>query len=102
MSYLLKLAFKNMFRHKLRTIVSIAAIVVAIIVVVFARGLITGMINSTYADQIQYNSGHIKIINKEYEQKERLLSLNYPVDGFKGEGVNGMINELAEIEYKIN
>src|SRR6056297_426851 len=97
MSYLIKLSFKNLFRHKLRTSVSIAAIVVSIIVVVFARGLITGMINSTYADYIQYNSGHIRIIDNKYEQKERLLSLNYPVDGFRGKGIDNMMAELNEI-----
>jgi len=99
MGYLVKLAFKNIFRHKLRTIVSISAIIVAIIVVVFARGLINGMINSTYSDYFHYQSGHVRVINKEYEQKERLLSLNHTVSGFsEEEGLDTMFEEFNNIE----
>ena len=98
MGYLVKLAFKNIFRHKLRTIVSISAIIVAIIVVVFARGLINGMINSTYSDYFQYQSGHVRVINEEYEQKERLLSLNHTVSGFsEEEGLQTMVDEFSNI-----
>ncbi len=99
MNYLAKLAFKNLLRHKLRTIVSISAIIVAVIVVVFARGLINGMINSTYSDYFQYQTGHIRVINEEYEQKERLLSLNHTVNGFsENEGLEVMVEEFNNIE----
>ncbi|MGM0409376.1 MAG: ABC transporter permease [Bacillota bacterium] len=99
MSYLFKLALKNLFRHKLRTIVSISAIIVAVIVVVFARGLINGMINSSYDDYFQYQTGHLRVINKEYEQKERLLSLNHTIIGFsENEGLDEMIKEFNNIE----
>ncbi|MGM0437897.1 MAG: ABC transporter permease [Bacillota bacterium] len=99
MSYLTKLAFKNISRHKLRTIVSISAIVVAVIVVVFARGLINGMINSTYDDYFQYQTGHIRVIDEEYEKKERLLSLNHTVGGFnEEEGLDTMIGEFNNID----
>ena len=98
MGYFSKLAFKNLFRHKLRTSVSIAAIAISVIVVVFTRGLIVGMIDSIFSNQIQYQSGHIRIINQEYEQKERLLSLNYTVDGFNGQGISPMINKLENLE----
>ncbi|AZO95137.1 FtsX-like permease family protein [Halocella sp. SP3-1] len=98
MSFLAKIAFKNLFRHKLRTIVSIMAIVFAVMIVVFARGYIVGLIDSTFADHIQYNSGHIKIVAQEYQQQERILPLIYPVDGFNGQGLNGMIESLKEID----
>lgn len=98
MSFLAKIAFKNLFRHKLRTIVSIMAIVFAVMIVVFARGYIVGLIDSTFADHIQYNSGHIKIVAQEYQQQERILPLIYPVDGFNGQELNGMIESLKEID----
>jgi putative ABC transport system permease protein len=97
MGFITRLAFKNLFRHKLRTFVSIIAISFAVMMVVFARGYIVGMIDSLFADHIQYNSGHIKIIRREYWQQERLLPLNYPVDGFKGQGVSKMISSLKKI-----
>ncbi|MTI60955.1 MAG: ABC transporter permease [Firmicutes bacterium] len=98
MRFLAKIAFKNLFRHKLRTIVSIMAIVFAVMIVVFARGYIVGLIDSTFADHIQYNSGHIKIVAQEYQQQERILPLIYPVDGFNSQGLNGMIESLKEID----
>lgn len=98
MEYLTKLAFKNLFRHKLRTFVSIIAIAFAVMVVVFARGFVTGMIDSVFSDHIQYNSGHIKIVDKRYHQKQRLLPLNYPVDGFNEQGLNKMITAVEDVE----
>lgn len=97
MSFLMRLAFKNLFRHKVRTLVSVAAIAFSVMIVVFARGYILGMINAVSADHIQYNSGHIKIVNREYLEQERLLPLNYPVGGFDGQGLAEMIADLESI-----
>ncbi len=98
MSYLLKIAFKNMFRSKLRTLVSIVAIAFGVMIVVFARGLIVGMVDKVFADHIHYNSGHIKIIDRDYQMRERLLTLNYPVDGLGGRGVEEMIAAMEALD----
>ncbi len=98
MNYLIKIAFKNLFRSKLRTFVSIIAIAFGIMIVVFARGLMVGMIDSISADHIQYNSGHIKVINQEYRMRERVLTLNYPVDGFNSQGLDEMIADLKGVK----
>jgi len=97
-NFITKIAFKNLFRSKMRTLVSIAAIAFGVMIVVFTRGIVLGMIETIYDDHIQYNSGHIKIIDREYQRRERLLTLNYPVDGFAGEGVAEMITVLDQIE----
>ncbi len=98
MRFLIKIAFKNLFRHKLRTFVSIIAIAFSVMIVVFARGYIVGLIDASFADHIQYNSGHIKIIEREYQKEQRLLPLNYPVDGFNDRGLENMISSLKEID----
>jgi len=98
MRFLITIAFKNMFRHRLRSIVSILAIAFAVMVIVFTRGLIDGMIESSYSLYIHYNTGHIKIIDEEYEQKERLLSLAYTVNGIGDKSLNEMEADLASIE----
>ena len=77
MKFLWNLAKKNLARSRIRTSISAIAIAVAIIAVVFARGLISGMIDSTFENHINYNAGHIRGIDKEYKLKERLLLLNY-------------------------
>ena len=96
MKFLGKMAAKNLFRNKLRTIISITVIAFAVMMVVILRGFVLGMIDSMFKLHLQYNSGHIKIINQEYEQKQRLLSLNYPVDGFKQQGIKNMQQQLKQ------
>ena len=98
MGFLWNLARKNLARSKLRTSVSIIAIAIAIIAVTFVRGLISGMIESTYSNHINYKAGHIRVIDEEYKLKERLLSLYYPVDGFNGEGAGQMTEKLKEVK----
>ena len=80
MGYLTKIAFKNLARHRLRTVVSIAAIAFSVLVVVFARGYVLGLAESAVTDHIFYDSGHIKILHPEYLEQARLLPLNLPVD----------------------
>ncbi|MEC9490379.1 MAG: FtsX-like permease family protein [Halanaerobiales bacterium] len=98
MKFLINIAFKNMFRNKLRTIVSILAIAFAVMVIVFARGLLDGMIADTYELYIHYDTGHIKIIDEEYAQKERLLSLNYTVNGLENKSLAEMQSDLKELQ----
>ncbi|HEY8344503.1 MAG TPA: FtsX-like permease family protein [Bacillota bacterium] len=98
MLFLTKLVFKNLFRSKSRTIVSVIAIAFAVMVVVFAKGLIDGMIESVTADHIYYHSGHIKVVDGEYQKRERLLTLDYPVDGLAGQGLEEMISSLQQVE----
>ena len=83
MRFLTKIAFKNLSRHRLRTFVSVVAIAFSVLIVVFARGYVVGMVDAVAADHIHYNSGHIKIANEEYLEQERLLPLNYPVDNLR-------------------
>ncbi|CCU79917.1 hypothetical protein HSACCH_01704 [Halanaerobium saccharolyticum subsp. saccharolyticum DSM 6643] len=98
MKFLINIAFKNMFRNKLRTVVSILAIAFAVLVIVFTRGLIDGMIEDTYSLYIHYDTGHIKIIDQEYEQKEKLLSLNYTVNGLENKSLAEMESDLISLE----
>ena len=98
MGFLTKLAFKNLFRYKLRTFVSIVAIAFSVMVVVFARGYVVGMIDSIAAEHIQYDSGHIKLIDRQYWEEERLLSLDYPIDGLDEGGLAEMTAALRELE----
>jgi len=93
MGYLMKLAYKNLARHKLRTAVSVAAVAFSVMIVVFARGYVMGLIEDASAADIQYNTGHIRIIDRDYRLKERMYSLNHPV-----ENLSGMVNELEKTD----
>ena len=98
MKFLWNLAKKNLSRSKIRTSVSIIAIAFAIFAVVFARGLISGVLESFFENHIHYKAGHIRVINKEYKLKERLMSLNYSLDGFNGEGYKEMSEKIKSVE----
>ena len=98
MKFLLGIAWKNLSRSKLRTLISIVAIAVAVIAVNFGQSFINGMVNNVFSTQIKYNTGHVRIINEEYELQERLLSLDYPVNGFDGQGIQAMQEKLNTIE----
>lgn len=98
MTFLWNLAKKNLSRSRVRTMVSIIAIAIAIISVVFLRGMIGGMLTSTFENHIHYVAGHIRVIDEEYKLKEHMLSLNYTVNGFENEGYEGMVNRLMQIE----
>lgn len=98
MKFLFTLAGRNLFRNKMRTFVSIIAIAIAVMVVIFARGLVLGVLNSSFSLYVQYDSGHIRVVDETYDQKEQLLSLIHPVDGFDGNGVIPMVNEFEKIE----
>nr|WP_282706874.1 FtsX-like permease family protein [Natroniella acetigena] len=92
------IAVRNLSRHKLRTLISIIAIALVVAIVVVARGHIVGYLESTYDSYINYDTGHVKIINQEFEGRERLMSLNYPVAGFAQDGISKMKEELAEVD----
>jgi len=72
MKFLWNLAKKNLSRSRIRTSISIIAIAFAIIAVVFVRGLLSGMIESTFENHIKYKAGHIRVVDEEYKLKERL------------------------------
>ena len=98
MKFLWNLAKKNLSRSRLRTSISIVAIAFAIFAVVFARGLISGVLESFFENHIHYKAGHIRIIDDEYKLKERLMSLNYTLDGFNGEGYSEMSEKIRSVE----
>ena len=97
MKFLWNLAKKNLSRSRIRTSISIIAIAFAIFAVVFVRGLINGVLESFFENHIHYKAGHVRIIDKEYTLKERLMSLNYTLDGFNGEGYSEMSEKIKSV-----
>ena len=98
MNFLWSLAKKNLSRSRIRTSISIIAIAFAIFAVVFVRGLINGVLESFFENHIHYKAGHVRIIDEEYKLKERLMSLNYTLDGFNGNGYLDMSEKIKSVE----
>ena len=98
MRYILSIALRNLRRHKLRTLLSISAIIIAVIIGIFYRSILIAYSESTFENFIQLESGHVRLVDEEYARRERVLSLQYPVDGFDGEGLQNMMNRIEEEE----
>lgn len=95
MTHLVRMAFRNLSRNRLRTSVSVLAIAVAVAVVVFAKGFIDGMIDTYLDNTIRLTTGHVRIVQAEYPKKERLLPLTYPVDGLGQEDLTAFTRRLS-------
>lgn len=98
MKDLFKIAWRNLNRNKVRTVIAILAITTVVAIVVFSRGLILGFSDNTYDLYIDNNLGHARIIQSEYRNREALLSLDYAIDGFQGAGLENMLLEIKELE----
>lgn len=95
MLYLLRMAFRNLSRNRVRSAISVVAIAIAVGVVIFAKGLVGGMIDTYLDNTIRFTSGHVRLVQETYPKKERLLSLAYPVDGLGGKDVSALAKDLG-------
>lgn len=71
--FLIRLALKNLSRHKKRTILTAGVIAVAILFYIFLDSLLMGMMDKSFASIINFESGHLQIVDEKYwEEKEEL------------------------------
>ncbi|MFO8061516.1 MAG: FtsX-like permease family protein [bacterium] len=71
--FLIKLAVKNLIRHRVRTIITAGIIAFAIFFYILLDSLILGMTDMSYDSIIDYQAGHIQIVSKQYwEDKDKL------------------------------
>ena len=78
--YIFKLAIRNFFRNTRRSLISGLSVAIAIMVIIFARSYISGIINNVNENIIRLISGHINIMTPEYKRRERLLPLAESVE----------------------
>ncbi|ACL71069.1 ABC-type transport system, involved in lipoprotein release, permease component [Halothermothrix orenii H 168] len=95
--FLVKLAFKNLTRHRKRTLITAAVIALAVVIYLMTDSLLIGMVDKSFENVIDFESGHIQIVNQNYwEEREdlplknlirpdrELLTFLQKVDGLKG------------------
>lgn len=95
---LAKIARRNLNRNLVRTSIAVLAVTTVVVIVVFARGLMVGITESSFALYIDNFFGHVRITDEEYELREALLPLDYPVDGFNRGGAGEMIAAIEEVD----
>jgi len=92
---LIKIAFRNIWRNKRRTIFCFSAVGIAVFFIVVYSSMIEGMIKSIN-DTVQiYELGHIKAVSSQYEAESEFMPVQYPVANGKS------WKEVADSIYKI-
>ncbi len=79
--YLLKIALRNVFRNKRRTVLTAVVIMISVGAFLFMFSYIKGVRDSIVEDSIML-TGHISVQHPEYSMKERMLSLSVPVRNY--------------------
>jgi putative ABC transport system permease protein len=78
-----EIAFRNIWRNKRRTILTMSAIALAALIIVFMFSLIEGMKYDMRNTVVKFTTGHIRIRNVEYERKELLNPLQHNIKDYK-------------------
>ncbi|MCG8515828.1 MAG: ABC transporter permease [Halanaerobiales bacterium] len=73
--FLTKLAFKNLIRHRTRTIVTASIIAFAIFFFILFDSLLAGITELSYQNIIDYEAGHLQVVEQEYWEEEDELPL---------------------------
>jgi len=74
--FLTRLAYKNLIRHKNRTIITSIIIAFAIFFYLIMDSLIGGMTQMSYDTIIEYEAGHIKLADQKYWAEKEELPLD--------------------------
>lgn len=86
MKFIIQFAFKNIWRYKRRTIITFAAISFGIVAFVFMDSMLKGFHYESVRNFIDYESGHLKIYNREFYremQDEGFLLLDKGIDNYE-------------------
>ena len=87
---LIKLAIKNVFRNKRRSLIQAVAIIFGIVILITATSYVEGLYNGMTDTVIKSGIGHMQVHNKGYvqEMEDRTSSHN---DYFNEKKVNKII-----------
>ena len=77
---LIKLAFRNIFRHFTRTFLTFLAIAIGLMFLILIDSMLTGIDQESFDRIINYETGHIKIFDRGYREDEENLPLDKSIE----------------------
>ncbi len=78
--FITKLAIKNLLRHRNRTLVTAIIIAFAIFYYILLDSMIGGMTQMSYQTLIDYEAGHLQVVQEAYWDEEEELPLEHLID----------------------
>jgi putative ABC transport system permease protein len=76
---LLYVAWRNVFRNKRRTVLNVIALTIGIIMMIVGVGWMRGYQSGIFTSMINFETGHLQVLNKDYLAQERRLPLDLNV-----------------------
>jgi putative ABC transport system permease protein len=91
-----RLSWRNIWRNKRRTYLTLLAIAFGVTAVIFARSYISGIVNNASEAIVKTQCGHIKIAHKEFLRLERIMPREYLVTGL--DRIRDSLSRMGEVE----
>ncbi len=94
-------AWRNIWRNKRRTIITVAAIVVAVFISTFVTSMQEGTYSKMIDNVVKFYSGYLQIQNKEYKEYKTINeSFDYEIGKFKFlDSLKNVIGYTQRLEY---
>lgn len=84
---LLTMSFKNIFRYKTRSIITILAIIVSVCISIVIDGLLRGIGDQSTVNLIAYESAEATLFRQGYLEKQAEFRVNHFFWGANGSGL---------------
>jgi len=69
----LDMAFRNLGRNRRRSLLAILSVAISLLVVIFADGFISGVMDSMTRNVIKDSTGNVSIVTRAYRERERFM-----------------------------
>jgi putative ABC transport system permease protein len=93
----LKIAIRNIFRHKTRTLITLSTIIFGCVALIFAGGFFEDIFYKMRESYIKAHTGHIQIFKKGYLEKGRIEPYSYLIDN-PGQTIT-LINQIEGVKF---
>jgi len=95
---LIKIAYRNIWRNKRRTIFCITAVGIAVFFIVIYSSMIDGMVRSIHEIVQVFELGHVKVVSAQYEAENEYMPVQYPVsDGASWKDLAASIRKIPGV-----
>ncbi len=91
-----KFGWRNLRRNKRRTYLTLTAVAIGVMSIIFAKSYFRGIFNSVRDTVIKTQIGHIRIVHKEFLRLERIMPKEYLVTDLNQ--VKADISRIPDVE----